>query len=159
MLRIVLDTNIFISALLQPQGPPAEVFVLALAGEDVRLGVSADIYAEYEEVIRRPRFRRSEREITNALRAVREQSFWVKPSQKVHACSDPDDDVFLECAQPAQAHFVVTGNRKHFPSSWAETRIATAREFLDTLAEVQQQKNPRKIKAEVCRVILPACPS
>jgi putative PIN family toxin of toxin-antitoxin system len=54
MLRIVLDTNIFISALLQPQGPPAEVFVLALAGEDVRLGVSADIYAEYEEVIRRP---------------------------------------------------------------------------------------------------------
>jgi hypothetical protein len=39
---------------------------------------------EYEEVICRPRFRRSDSEIANALRAIRETGFWVKPSQKVH---------------------------------------------------------------------------
>jgi uncharacterized protein len=137
MIRVVLDTNIFISALLQPKGQPAEILLLALQGERVQLCVSAEIYSEYEEVIRRPRFKRSEREIVDALRAVREQGIWVKPSQRIRACSDPDDDVFLECAQAAQAHFLVTGNLKHFPSTSGTTRIVTARQLLDVLAEVE----------------------
>ena len=58
MIRIVVDTNILVSALLQPRGFPAEILIEALAGERVQLCVSADIYAEYEEVIRRPRFKR-----------------------------------------------------------------------------------------------------
>ena len=98
MIRIVLDTNIFISALLQPNGLPAHILTVALAGERVRLCISAEIYSEYEEVIRRPRFRRSEPEIADVLRAIREQALWLKPSQEVRACSDPDDDMFLECA-------------------------------------------------------------
>ena len=138
MIRIVLDTNIFISSLLQPRGLPAEVLTLALVGERVRLCVSAEIYSEYEEVIRRPRFRRDEEEIVGALRAIRERGLWIKPSQRIQACSDPDDDVFLECADAAKAHFLVTGNLKHFPASWRDTRIVSARQFLDTLADLQQ---------------------
>jgi uncharacterized protein len=138
MIRIVLDTNIFISSLLQPQGLPAEVLTLALAGARVRLCVSAGIYSEYEEVIRRPRFRRSEQEIADALRAIRERGMWFKTSQQIRACSDPDDDVFLECAQAAKANFLVTGNLKHFPTSWGDTKVVSARQFLDALAEVQQ---------------------
>ena len=38
---------------------------------------------------------------------------------KVRACSDPDDDIFLECAQAASAHYLVTGNGKHFPATGA----------------------------------------
>ena len=98
---------------------------------------SAEIFAEYEEVIRRPRFKRSEREIVDALQAIREKALWLKPSQKVRACSDPDDDAFLECAEAADAHFVVTGNLKHFPPSWGNTKVVTARQFLDALAELQ----------------------
>jgi uncharacterized protein len=105
---------------------------------NVELWVSAEIYSEYEEVIRRPRFKRSEQEVVDALGAIRQQARWIKPSYKVRVCSDPDDDVFLECAQAAKAHFLVTGNLKHFPSSGAETRIVTARQFLEALAEVQQ---------------------
>lgn len=138
MIRVVIDTNIFISALLQPRGLPAQVLVLALTGGNVQLCVTADIYAEYEEVICRPRFMRTESEIASALRAIREQGLWVKPSERVHACSDPDDDVFLECARAAQAHFLVTGNLKHFPSNWADAKIVTARQFLDALDEVQR---------------------
>jgi uncharacterized protein len=138
MIRIVLDTNIFISSLLQPQGLPAEVLTLALAGARVRLCVSAEIYSECEEVIRRPRFRRSEQEIADALRAIREKGMWFKTSQQIQACSDPDDNVFLECAQAAKANFLVTGNLKHFPTSWRDTNVVSARQFLDALAEVQQ---------------------
>ncbi len=53
MIRVVLDTNIAVSALLQPLRPPAQVFVLVLGGS-VQLCVSGAIYAEYEEVISRP---------------------------------------------------------------------------------------------------------
>ena len=138
MIRIVRDRNIFISSLLQPQGLPAEILRLALVGERVRLCVSAEIYSEYEEVIRRPRFRRSEQEIADSLRAIRERGLWIKPSQRIRACSDPDDDVFLECAHAAMAHFLVTGNLKHFPDSWRDTKVVSPRQFLDALAEFQQ---------------------
>jgi predicted nucleic acid-binding protein len=58
MIRVVIDTNIFISALLQPRGLLAEVLVMSLGGEHRALG-DAEIYSAYEEVIRRPRFKRS----------------------------------------------------------------------------------------------------
>lgn len=135
MIRVVLDTNILVSALLQKQGLPAQTFVLTLSGSQAQLCVSGDIYAEYEEVIRRPKFKRSAGEIADTFRAIREMSFWVKPTQKVRACSDPDDDVFLECAQAARAHYLVTGNAKDFPEKWADTQIVTARQFLDAMAQ------------------------
>lgn len=133
MIRIVLDTNILISALLSPQGPPAQVFLMILLESDTQLCVSGDIYAEYEEVIHRPRLNRSDSEIEATLRTIREKGFWVKPTEKVHACSDPDDDIFLECAQIAAAHYLVTGNVKDFPDAWANTQIVTARQFLDAV--------------------------
>jgi predicted nucleic acid-binding protein len=65
MIRVVLDTNIVISALRQPQGLPARTFLIALAGTTAQLCASGDVYAEYEEVIRRPKFNRSEAIIDN----------------------------------------------------------------------------------------------
>ncbi len=56
MIRVVIDTNVLISALLQPQGLPAQVLLMSVAGRAARLCVSGEVYAEYEEVIRRPRF-------------------------------------------------------------------------------------------------------
>jgi len=132
MIRVVLDTNIIVSALLQPAGPPARIFMLALGG-GLQLCVSATMYAEYEEVISRPRLQRSQEIIASTLRAIREKGFWVRPVQHVRVCADPDDDVFLECAQAAQADYLVTGNIKHFPTSWTNTRIVTARWLLDSL--------------------------
>jgi len=76
---------------------------------------------------------RSEDVIASALHAIREQGFWVRPAAQVRVCSDPDDDVFLECAQAAQAEYLVTGNIGHFPTSWARTRVVTARWLLDSL--------------------------
>jgi putative PIN family toxin of toxin-antitoxin system len=56
MIRVVLDTNILVSALLQPQGVPARTILISLAGITAQLCVSGDIYAEYEEVLRRAKF-------------------------------------------------------------------------------------------------------
>lgn len=62
MIRVVLDTNIIVSALLSPLGPPAQVFSLAVDGV-VQLCVSGKVYDEYDEVIRRPHLGRSEKVI------------------------------------------------------------------------------------------------
>ena len=133
MIRVVLDTNIVVSALLQPLGPPAQVFARALSGS-IQLCVSGSIYAEYEEVISRPRFARSADIIAKTLQAIREKGVWVRPTERVKACVDPDDDIFLECAQAAKADYLVTGNLKHFPVSWEGSRIVTPRKLLDSLS-------------------------
>jgi uncharacterized protein len=133
MIRVVLDTNILISALLSPQGPPARVFLFTILDPDTQLCVSGNVFTEYEEVMRRPRLNRSTSEIAATLRTIRENGFWVKPVEKVYACSDPDDNMFLECAQAAAAHYLVTGNAKDFPGTWSSTQIVTAREFLDAV--------------------------
>ncbi len=133
MIRVVLDTNILISALLSPHGPPAQVFLMTILYPDIQLCMSGNIYAEYEEVIRRPRLGRNPRVIEETLRTIRERGFWVKPTEAVHACSDPDDNIFLECAQMSDAHYLVTGNVKDFPSAWGATQIVTARQLLDAV--------------------------
>jgi putative PIN family toxin of toxin-antitoxin system len=74
MIRVVIDTNIIVSALLQPLGPPAQVFLLAVSGS-IQLCITGEVYAEYEEVIRRPRFRRDESVIIAALDSIREKVF------------------------------------------------------------------------------------
>jgi putative PIN family toxin of toxin-antitoxin system len=133
MIRVVLDKNIIVSALLQPLGPPKQVFVLAIGGP-IQLCISGSVYAEYEEVISRPRFRWSEDSIAGALHTIREKGLWVRPTDDIRACSDPDDDIFLECAHAAQASYLVTGNLKHFPTSWSGTRIVTARSLLNIIS-------------------------
>jgi uncharacterized protein len=102
MIRVVFDTNIIVSALLQPLGPSAQIFMMALGGL-LQLCVSGSVYAEYEEVISRPRFKRSPAMISGALQAIREKGLWVRPIEKLRICLDPDDDIFLECAQAAHA--------------------------------------------------------
>jgi putative PIN family toxin of toxin-antitoxin system len=133
MIRVVLDTNVLVSAILSPFGPPARILQLALARADVELCLSGEVYAEYEDVLRRPRLHRSEAEIASILRAVHDCGFWVKPTRRVTVCLDPDDDIFLECAEASEADYLVTGNLKHFPTSWDKTQIVSPRSLVDAL--------------------------
>lgn len=132
MIRVVLDTNVVLSSLLQPLGPPAKVLYLARRGF-LELCVSGPVYAEYEEVLQRPRFRRIEPAIGPTLLFIRQSGLWVRPAESLRVCTDPDDDIFLECAQEAQATWLVTGNVKDFPAVWRGAGIVTPRKFLDNL--------------------------
>lgn len=140
MIRVVLDTNIIVSALLQPLGAPAQAFLLALSGA-LQLCMSGSIYTEYEEVISRPRFGFSETTIADTLRAIREKSLWLRPTEVVRACIDPDDDLFLECALAAGATYVVTGNPKHFPASWHSIQVVTPRQLVTIITGTIQKTN------------------
>jgi putative PIN family toxin of toxin-antitoxin system len=141
MIRVVIDTNILVSALLQPESLPAAVMMLALSGavelwvSDAVFAESDAVFAEYDEVIRRPRFKRSADVIEGALQSVRKQGHWVKPRVHVEACADPDDNMFFECAEAAGANYLVTGNKKHFPDRWKKTKVIGARELVELLME------------------------
>jgi putative PIN family toxin of toxin-antitoxin system len=137
MIRVVIDTNILVSAMLQPEGVPAAVLMLVLSG-DVQLCVSDDIFAEYNEVIRRPRLKRSPAVIEGTLQSVRKLGHWVKPGVRVEECTDPDDNIFLECAQAGEADYLVTGNKRHFPDRWKKTKVIVARELFELLLEQEK---------------------
>lgn len=134
MIRVVIDTNILVSALLQPEGLPAAALMLALSGE-AQLCVSDAVFAEYDEVIRRPHLKRPRDVIEGTLQSIRKIGHWVKRSVRVEVCTDPDDNVFLECAQAAEADYLVTGNQRHSPKRWKKTRVVSARELIELLIE------------------------
>ena len=134
-MRIVIDTNNVISAVLQPMGPSASVFLLARHGV-VEFCLTEPIAAEYEEVMHRPHLKFTSEIIAKTMASIREAGHFVKPVKGVHACTDPDDNMLLECAEAAEAHYLITGNTKDFPVKWKKTRIVTAREFLNTLTEI-----------------------
>jgi predicted nucleic acid-binding protein len=73
-------------------------------------------------------------------RAIAENEEISVRSEDVHASSDPDDDIFLASSQAAHAHYLATGNQKHFPARWIETRIVSARGFLDVVATIRGEQ-------------------
>ena len=99
MIRVVLDTNIIVSALLQPLGPPVRIFVLTPGGA-LQLCVSATIYAEYEEVISRERLQRSQDIIASTLLAVREKGLWVRPGSVCGFVRTPMTRFFSSAPRP-----------------------------------------------------------
>jgi uncharacterized protein len=132
-LRLVLDTNVVISAALKPEGLQRTVFLLAIS-KPARLCVSEAILAEYRTVLARPELRIRRGLQMQFLDLVANRAHLVLPTRLVSACSNPDDDKFLECADEARADYLVTGNLRHFPRFWKATKVVSAREFVSLAA-------------------------
>ena len=132
-LRLVIDTNIVISAALKPDGLQRTVILLAIA-KPARWYVSDSILAEYREVLSRPEFRIRKGLRQQLIQLIRSHSHPVHPSRRLDVAKDPDDNRFLECADAARADYLVTGNLRHFPRFWKTTKVITSREFIDIIA-------------------------
>jgi len=140
-LRIVLDTNSLVSAALKPQGLQRTVLVLALT-RPARLYVSGPILEEYQRVLARPRFQIRKGRRQQLLQLLKNRAHRIEPSCRLAVTADPADNIFLECAEAARADYLVTGNARHFPPFWRQTKIITPREFL-TLAAPHLIRSPR----------------
>jgi putative PIN family toxin of toxin-antitoxin system len=131
---VVLDTNILVSGHLRTDG--LERFVLDMAlSRRLQLFYSASIIEEYEGVLSRPKFHIAPAKFAELLALLRSSGRRVIPKRKLQVAIDPDDDIFLECAEAAQAQYIVTGNKKHFPDAWGVTRIVNTREFLNEVLD------------------------
>ncbi|MFN0103304.1 MAG: putative toxin-antitoxin system toxin component, PIN family [Bryobacteraceae bacterium] len=110
MIRVVIDTNIVVSAMLRSGGLPEAVFNLAIDGRRVQMYFSTPVLAKYEDVLRRSRLGIHPGKVTHALAKIREAGLIVTPTVPATAASDPDDNIFLECAQAAETP--VSGDRQ-----------------------------------------------
>jgi putative PIN family toxin of toxin-antitoxin system len=131
-MRIVFDTNIVVSAMLSPSGTAADVLRLAL-NRHVQLCASEVIFEEYEEVLRRPKFRRLPQVVSALMKAVRAVAELFVPMATLTVSADDADNRFLECAEAAKADYLVTGNIQHFPAVWGRTRVITARQLIEVV--------------------------
>src|SRR6266852_6507845 len=109
-LRLVIDTNMLVSAALKPDGLQRTVLVLALT-KPARLYVTKAILAEYREVLARPEFRIRKGLRQQLLQLVTNRAQLVKPARLIQVANDPDDDKFLECADASRADYLITGNQ------------------------------------------------
>jgi putative PIN family toxin of toxin-antitoxin system len=136
-IRVVLDTNVVVSAHLNSEGYERGVLDLALSGK-LRMFVSEAILSEYESVLRRPKFRLKPRSVSRSLLLLRTEARVVAPYRQLNVARDPGDNRFLECADTAKADYLVTGNKRHFPKQWRQTLIVNARELLEwTIPEMR----------------------
>lgn len=132
-LRLVLDTNIIVSAALKPNGLERTVFLVAIT-KPARLYVSRAILAEYRNVLWRPELRIRKGLRRQFLQLIRNRARVVFPSRPLGVTRDPGDNIFLECADEARADYLVTGNRRQFPPYWKSTKVVTSREFISVIA-------------------------
>jgi putative PIN family toxin of toxin-antitoxin system len=134
-MRIVLDTNVLVSALVR-SGKPRELIFRIVEGK-VRVVLSKEILEEFMEVTDDPRIRRYIREgdRTAFLKVIGNIANMVRVKSKFKVVGeDPDDDVVLRTAYDGKADFIVSGD-KHLLSlkEFRKIRIVTLAQMLEVL--------------------------
>jgi len=114
-MKIVLDTNVLVSGLLQPKGNPAQVVALALAGA-VQVCHDERILAEYAKVLARPRFKFSPQRVREVLDKLEGDGLTIDTTHVGDLdLPDADDECFLAVALAAEVDYLVTGNLADYP--------------------------------------------
>ncbi|WP_420237903.1 putative toxin-antitoxin system toxin component, PIN family [Telmatobacter bradus] len=108
--RVVLDTNVYVSRMLQADSAPGRA--IELAWRDAITLMSPQTLQELEDVLHRPKFARyiHPDSIAPYLNKVWEIALHIEVTRKVRACRDPRDDLFLEVAVNGEANVIVTGD-------------------------------------------------
>jgi len=110
----VLDTNMIVSGLISPLGPPGRI-VDALLARKLLIAVDDRILQEYREVLGRPKFRFDHDKIQSFLGIMPFQVHVTALPVKGMQATDPGDTKFLEVAAAGGGSTLVTGNAKHYP--------------------------------------------
>jgi putative PIN family toxin of toxin-antitoxin system len=126
-LRLVLDTNVLVAALLTPGRTPERALAAVLARGDAVL-YDPRIEAEYRDVLARPKFRGIDPARVAALLAALltgAENLGAVPAWE-GAMTDADDRAFVEVALAGRADALVTGNARHYPTGLAFAVLSPA---------------------------------
>jgi len=132
MLKIIVDTNCFVSSLIQISYP---YYIVAkiISKEDFQLCISQELLEEYFEVLNRKKFSRFPDFYNNAqilLASIEGVAKIYKPTTKVSILTDKDDNKILELADVSKADYIITGNTNDFTMiRYKRTKIATPKQF------------------------------
>jgi putative PIN family toxin of toxin-antitoxin system len=131
-MRVVLDTNVLLSALVFPGSKPDQILQRVRGGE-VELFLSSFILAEIERILR-DKFRFTKRQTDERVTVIRRMATLVEPTERLALVVAKDDDNrILECAVAARADYLVTGDKEHLLplQCIGTTQIVTPAAFLE----------------------------
>lgn len=128
-MRIVLDTNVVVSGLLKPVGPPGAILNSVLQ-MDLTVLFDDRILSEYRAVLTRPACGFDAADVSALLEFISYEGEYVTPGPVAAKIKDPGDVRFYEVAVAGRAEYLVTGNRKHFPDSHM---VISPAEFVEVL--------------------------
>ncbi|MGC8785480.1 MAG: putative toxin-antitoxin system toxin component, PIN family [Armatimonadota bacterium] len=131
-MRVVLDTNIFVSALL---GGRLGAIVDEWRTGKFTLVVSEPIVREYVAVLQRPKFGIAAEELTATIDYLFKKAEFVSPTQAIDAVhDDPSDNKFLEAAVEGKADFIVSGDAHLLAlGTFRDIAIVSGRDFIDRI--------------------------
>ncbi len=128
-----MDTNVLVSAFLNPRSIAARILRLVLQG-DVLIVINESILAEYYEVLKRSKFKLDLEAVLIVIDYIRSIGIQAPTLARPITLPDRFDEPFLEAALATQADALVTGNIKHFPKKYCKgQKVITPRDFLDSL--------------------------
>ena len=129
MKRVVLDTNVIVSAFLSPTGKPAAL-LLSVLQQELDIQYNTEIMIEYEQVLSRKKFSEKIRheDVQAFLERLRDLGTNIVVSKSTVAINDETDRKFYDAAKTANA-ILITGNKKHYPE---EEFIQDPAEFFST---------------------------
>lgn len=134
MVRVTIDSNIYISALLFG-GPPDDILTLAREGK-IHLTISDEIVKEVSRVLGE-KFGWTSRAVDLAIARIGDFTEKVTPTQRIDVVKeDPTDNRILECAQEGRSEYLITRD-KHLLKlkEFGPTKIVLAADFLQTIRE------------------------
>lgn len=132
MQKVVIDTNVIVSSLIQRSYPYLIIYELFVE-DKFQLCISDQVMAEYYEVLARPKFEKFQDFFVRAeslLADIETNARKCFPTITVDLISDKDDNIFLELADESEADFIITGNTTDFTfESYKQTKIVTPKEY------------------------------
>lgn len=140
-MRVVVDTNVLVSGLLSPYGPPGEVVRMIAAGT-LSICYDARIFSEYTQVLRRPKFPFSQEHLEAFLDQMKAVGVVVASDPLLTRLPDEGDEPFLGVALATEAECLITGNLKHFPIAARQgMRVLSPGDFLDFYRRAKRTKS------------------
>jgi putative PIN family toxin of toxin-antitoxin system len=139
LLKIIIDTNIFISGILTEGGNPSLVIKAWKRSQKYKLFVTEEIIQEILKVLKRLKV--TEDIIYDWDQAIRKNAIKVITTQKIDFIKDdPEDNKFLECAISAHADYIVSGD-SHLTKlkKFEGVNIVTAKQFLEILSNYKEK--------------------
>jgi len=135
MIRVVIDTNVFVSSFFSKKSPPFQIIDLWRKGHFI-LCLSAEVLDEYLAILKR--FKLEDKpeyeEFISGLKEFPNILFINDPRKKVQVSRDPHDNKFIDCAIHHKAKVVISGDKDLLTiGRYFEISFLTPRQFLDTI--------------------------
>jgi putative PIN family toxin of toxin-antitoxin system len=128
-MKVVIDTNVIVSALMNANGTPAQILALILNGKAKVLYDNRIIF-EYIDVLSRKDFGFDAEIINDIINYIRTEGEFVNSEYMNIEFIDETDKNFYEAHKSGEAQYLITGNIKHFPK---EDSIIITKSFLEIL--------------------------